>query len=115
MFWKRFFRPRNTCAYSRLSAMRDQDLELTVVFRPGEDGYVVAECLQLPGCMSQGKDEREAQRNIMDAIQSCLTIRIQELLHESCNVRFDLVGIQSQETLRVKPPELESVTALVSA
>jgi predicted RNase H-like HicB family nuclease len=115
MFWKRFFHARNTCAYSRLSPLRDEDLELTVVFRPGEDGYVVAECLQLPGCMSQGKTEREAQRNIIDAIQSCLKIRMQELLHGSCSVPADLVGIQSQETLRVKPPELETVSALVSA
>ena len=27
-----------------------------------EDGWIVAECPALPGCVSQGKDEKEASR-----------------------------------------------------
>jgi predicted RNase H-like HicB family nuclease len=112
MSWTNLFRPKHTCAYSHLSTAEHQEVQLTVVFKRGEDGYVVAECLQLPGCMSQGVDEEEAKRNIVNAIQSCLTVRIQELLAGSYNiVSTDLVGIQSQETLRVKPPELELVAA----
>ena len=38
-----------------------------VVFK-GEDGLWVAECLSLPGCVSQGKDEKEALVNIREAI-----------------------------------------------
>ncbi len=38
-----------------------------VVLTPGEDGYIVAECVDLPGCMSQGKTEQEALENIEDA------------------------------------------------
>src|SRR5438270_386903 len=49
---------------------------LTVSTRLGEDGYVIAECHQIPGCMSQGRNEREALRNISDAIQSCLAVRL---------------------------------------
>jgi hypothetical protein len=48
---------------------------LKVLFRKGEDGYVIAECPQLPGCMSQGKTEEDARRNIMDAIRSVRAIR----------------------------------------
>lgn len=40
-----------------------------VVIYPGEDGYWVAECPGLPGCVSQGKDKEEAAINIREAIQ----------------------------------------------
>ena len=37
---------------------------------PGEDGYWVAECPSLPGCVSQGKDKPEAIANIKEAIRA---------------------------------------------
>ena len=37
-----------------------------------EDGWIIAECPALPGCVSQGKDEREALENIKEAIQAWL-------------------------------------------
>jgi predicted RNase H-like HicB family nuclease len=40
-----------------------------VIIYPGEDGYYVAECLSLPGCISQGKTKEEAIENIREAIQ----------------------------------------------
>ncbi len=40
-----------------------------VVLYPGEDGYWVAECPSLPGCVSQGKTKDEAVTNIREAIQ----------------------------------------------
>jgi predicted RNase H-like HicB family nuclease len=39
-----------------------------VVFK-GEDGQWVAECLSLPGCVSQGQTREEAVSNIREAIQ----------------------------------------------
>jgi predicted RNase H-like HicB family nuclease len=36
---------------------------------PGEDGYWIAECPSLPGCLSQGKTKEEAIANIKEAIQ----------------------------------------------
>lgn len=39
-----------------------------VIYR-GEDGYWVAECPSLPGCLSQGKTKEEAIRNIREAIE----------------------------------------------
>lgn len=35
---------------------------------PGEDGYWVAECPSLAGCVSQGKTKPEAVANIKEAI-----------------------------------------------
>jgi predicted RNase H-like HicB family nuclease len=40
-----------------------------VLIYPGEDGYFVAECPSLPGCISQGKTREEAVRNIREAIE----------------------------------------------
>jgi len=40
-----------------------------VVVYPGEDGYWVAECPSLPGCISQGKTKEEVIANIKEAIQ----------------------------------------------
>ena len=36
---------------------------------------IVAECPAIPGCVSQGKTEQEAMRNIKDAIKECLEVR----------------------------------------
>jgi predicted RNase H-like HicB family nuclease len=40
-----------------------------VVIYPGEDGYWVAECPSLPGCVSQGETREDAIKNIREAIQ----------------------------------------------
>ncbi|HVJ85646.1 MAG TPA: type II toxin-antitoxin system HicB family antitoxin [Caulifigura sp.] len=39
-----------------------------VLIHPGEDGYWVAECLDLPGCISQGDTLEVAIANIREAI-----------------------------------------------
>lgn len=39
-----------------------------VIIYSGEDGYFVAECPSLPGCISQGKTREEAIINIKEAI-----------------------------------------------
>ena len=39
-----------------------------VIFR-GEDGYWVAECPSLPGCISQGRTREDALENIKEAIE----------------------------------------------
>jgi predicted RNase H-like HicB family nuclease len=39
-----------------------------VIVYSGEDGYFVAECPSLPGCISQGKTREEVIVNIKEAI-----------------------------------------------
>lgn len=39
-----------------------------VIVYSGEDGFWVAECPSLPGCVSQGKTREEAISNIKEAI-----------------------------------------------
>lgn len=40
-----------------------------VVIAHGEDGYWVAECPSLPGCISQGSTKEEVIANIKEAIE----------------------------------------------
>ena len=53
-------------------------MKLPVVLRPGEDGWIVAECPLIPGCTSQGKNHDEALANIREAIELCLETKEQE-------------------------------------
>jgi len=41
-----------------------------VIIYQGEDGYWVAECPTLAGCVSQGKTVEEALKNIREAIEA---------------------------------------------
>jgi predicted RNase H-like HicB family nuclease len=50
-----------------------------VIIYPGEDGWWVAECPSLPGCISQGKTREEAIDNIKEAIQAYI-----EALEKDC-------------------------------
>ena len=40
-----------------------------VLIYRGQDGFWVAECPSLPGCVSQGQDREEAVSNIREAIE----------------------------------------------
>ena len=53
-------------------------MNLPVVLTRGEDGWVVAECPVLPGCISQGRSREEALVNVREAIDLCLESRAEE-------------------------------------
>lgn len=44
-------------------------MEIKVVFEKDEGGMYVVTCPSLPGCVSQGKTEKEALKNIREAIR----------------------------------------------
>jgi predicted RNase H-like HicB family nuclease len=50
----------------------ENDMIFHVTLEQAEDGWIVAECPALPGCVSQGKDEQEALANIKEAITAWL-------------------------------------------
>jgi predicted RNase H-like HicB family nuclease len=50
-------------------------MKFVVSIYKDEDGMYIAECPSIPGCVSQGKTETEAETNIADAIRECLTVR----------------------------------------
>jgi predicted RNase H-like HicB family nuclease len=47
-------------------------MKYRIILEQDEDGVFVAECPSLPGCVSQGKNRKEALKNIKDAIQGYL-------------------------------------------
>jgi predicted RNase H-like HicB family nuclease len=50
-------------------------MKLLITIYPDEDGVFIVECPSIPGCVSQGKTEEEAEENIRDAIKECLEVR----------------------------------------
>ena len=51
-----------------------------VVLEQAEDGWIVAECPALPGCVSQGETEQEAIENIKEAITAWLLAEDQKAI-----------------------------------
>jgi len=49
-----------------------------IVLESGEDGWIVAECPSLPGCVSQGRTEKEAVDNIREAILLWLETEVEK-------------------------------------
>jgi predicted RNase H-like HicB family nuclease len=54
---------------------REQIMKFVITISQDEDGVFVAECPAIPGCISQGKTEQEAEKNIQEAIKECLEVR----------------------------------------
>jgi predicted RNase H-like HicB family nuclease len=56
-------------------ASMGKPMKFLVTLTPGEDGFIVADCPALPGCMSQGRTRKEALKNIQEAIEASLLTR----------------------------------------
>jgi len=50
-------------------------MKFVVSIYKDEDGVYIAECPSIPGWVSQGQTESEADSNIADAIRECLVVR----------------------------------------
>lgn len=53
-------------------------MKLLVTIFQDEDGMFIAECPSIPGCVSQGPTEEEAEINIREAIKACLEVRAEK-------------------------------------
>lgn len=47
-------------------------MKFRVIIERDEDGVFVAECLSLPGCISEGKTRKKALENLKDAAKGYL-------------------------------------------
>ena len=54
------------------------DTKFNITLDRDEDGVWIAECLAIPGCVSQGKTKQEAIENIKEAIALCLEVRAEK-------------------------------------
>jgi predicted RNase H-like HicB family nuclease len=50
-----------------------EQLDLTIVYEPGEDGWVVASIPEVSGVFSQGRTREEARSNVIDALRLMLS------------------------------------------
>ena len=50
-------------------------MKFMVTLDRDEDGVWVAECPAVPGCVSQGKTQQEAEDNVKEAIALCLEVQ----------------------------------------
>jgi len=53
-------------------------MKFIVTIFQDEDEMFIAECPSIPGCVSQGKTEQEAEKNIQEAIKECLEVRAEK-------------------------------------
>lgn len=87
-----------------------REVALTAVFHACEEGGFVGECLEIPGCMSQGETEAEVERNLRGAIDECLSVMFEDSLKEAFAGQdlgsLNLVGISKQIRVPVRAPHL---------
>ena len=53
-------------------------MKLLITLYQDEDGVYIAECPSIPGCVSQGSSEEEAEKNVREAIRECLAVRAEK-------------------------------------
>jgi predicted RNase H-like HicB family nuclease len=52
-----------------------ESLQLTIVYEPGDDGWILASIPEVPGAHSQGRTREEAKANVVDALRGLLELR----------------------------------------
>jgi len=53
-------------------------MKLLITIYQDEHGVFIAECPSIPGCVSQGRTDQEAERNVREAIKECLEARAEK-------------------------------------
>lgn len=62
-------------------------MKFIVTLDRDEDGVWVAECPQIPGCVSQGRTKDEAVENVKHAIRACLEVRAEQGIPLTIEIR----------------------------
>jgi predicted RNase H-like HicB family nuclease len=68
-------------------------MEFAISIWRDEDGMFIAECPAIPGCVSQGKTEAEAELNVRDAIRECLVVRAEKGMPLTVETRMVEVAV----------------------
>ncbi len=56
-------------SYNSNVIMTKQKRQFQVIFTPQKEGGFTAEVLELPGCISEGENMKETEKNIQEAIE----------------------------------------------
>jgi predicted RNase H-like HicB family nuclease len=62
-----------------------------VTLEKAEDDWIVVECPALPGCVSQGRDEKEALENIREAITAWMWAEDQKAMKSLPSEQMQIV------------------------
>ena len=68
-------------------------MKFLITLSRDEDGMVIAECPAIPGCVSQGSTEAEAEKNVGDAIRECLAVRREKNLRLMIKTKEVEIGV----------------------
>ena len=68
-------------------------MKFLITLSRDEDGMVIAECPAIPGCVSQGSTEAEAEKNVGDAIRECLAVRREKNLRLMIRTKEVEIGV----------------------
>ena len=69
-------------------------MKFPIIIQPGEDGFFIAECPALPGCMTQGRTKKEALKNIKEAIALWLEVEAEKRAGDiSANAVWQMVTV----------------------
>jgi predicted RNase H-like HicB family nuclease len=67
-------------------------MQLTIKYEAGDDGWVVASIPQIPGAISQGRDREEAKAMVLDALSTLLSADGDTNPDQSEELRFELIA-----------------------
>lgn len=87
----------------------DGQTTLRVVFHNCEGGGFTAECLDIPGCVSEGDTMEEAEANIKDAMNACISVLFEDCINQVRPKDFgtwNLTNISKQEKFAVPTPRV---------
>ncbi len=58
---------------ARYALGMNDTLNLTIVYEPGDDGWITVSIPEVPGVLSQGRTRKEARENVIDALALMLS------------------------------------------
>lgn len=75
-------------------------VKLRISLRKGSDGYVVAECPEVPGAISQGKNTQEAIENVQDVVSTCFGMILRDWMAQAKKTRQGHRGVFAHKSQR---------------
>ena len=66
-------RPERTVPALGIVSRVSEHLDLTIVYEPGEDDWIIASIPEVAGVFSQGRSREEARANVIDALRLMLS------------------------------------------
>jgi predicted RNase H-like HicB family nuclease len=83
------------------SMIAGESPKLTIRIEAVDEGGFTAECLEIPGCVSEGETAEEAEANIRLAIDACLSVIFEDLLTQ-IKTNASAIGTEPSQAVRLE-------------